>query len=133
VYACNIVSADCGSGEFTLDPVIQAYDLMHNSQTVVLGEDLVSSYPAWGDPAVGYRPIMLGEKVMYFDGTAWVPRWLADPRRKGDTLLLAESDEADADSEWVGMWLVSREPLGAPKKPKAPEPPPPAVELVWEN
>jgi hypothetical protein len=153
VYACNLVSTESEGVPPDYRVYLRVYDKIHNTMTVELpglGVDdssAVSSIPLYDDPAVGYRPMSLGEKVLYYDGKGWITRWVSDPRRKGDTVELASVEDIEsADTEWVPMAYVIRQTLqkpatpdgGAPKKTaEQPAATPTAslinVEGVWQN
>jgi hypothetical protein len=146
VYACNLVSSESEGRAPDYGVYLRVYDAIHHTTTVELpgtkanDEASVSSIPVWDDPAVGFPPMLLGERVMYYDGAAWVPRWVADPRRKGDTVSLGLTGDEDADTEWVPMTHVLRQAPKPPQQQGAGVKTPPAasalltgVEEVWQN
>ena len=104
---CDKLSGTDSTGGFS--DFLVLYDQLHNSISVSLdGQDALSSIPQYDSTSVGYRPMGLSERVLYFDPSEskWVPRWVADHRRKGNAVLLSTEDGGDGDEEWVPMLNV---------------------------
>lgn len=130
VHACARITT-LGGDDFR--KYQELYDSVNNSVTTIVDQgDTVSSIPAYDSKAVGYRPIELWEKVMYYDGTTWVPRWLSDHRRRGDTIELSVGDDEQSETAWVPMTHVARITPVVPKKALG-DTASLLVEAVWEN